>query len=102
MEAANAEGKLLQHGFQYRNQRGFADLWGGAHHFPLRHFIHGVEVIQTLHSLAIALVHRVHPQIAWPALWIGLAPLSYGNLRGPGGLIGKMLLTIDAAGAQAV
>ena len=32
-----------------------------AYHLPLRHLIHGIDVVYPFHAVLIALVHRVHP-----------------------------------------
>jgi hypothetical protein len=61
MKPQNAEGKLPQHGLQHWFQSRFADLRGGAHHLPLRHFVHRIDVIDPLHPVPIPLVHGVHP-----------------------------------------
>ena len=58
---------------------------------PLRHFVHGVDVIQTLHPVLIAPMYRVHAQVSGPALRGGLAALPDGHLRRPGVLIGHAL-----------
>jgi hypothetical protein len=68
----------------------------------LRHFIHCVDVIETLDSIEVALMHSVHPQISRPALRIGPPPFSDGHWRGPGGLISDAALAVRAAFAQPV
>jgi len=49
MKPQNAEGKLPEQGLQHGFQSRFANLRGGAHHLPLRHFIHRIDVIDPLH-----------------------------------------------------
>jgi hypothetical protein len=51
-----------------------ADPAHAAYHLPLRHRIHGIDVIHPLHSVPIALMHRVDAQKARPFQRIGLAP----------------------------
>ena len=92
----------MQHGFQDRQQPGFRDLRRGAHHLPLRHFVHGVDVKQTLDSVQVTLMDGVHAQISRPALRIGLASLANGHCRGPGSLISHAALAVRPAFAQPV
>jgi hypothetical protein len=68
MKAANAERELLQHRFQDRHQPGFRDLLRSSHHMPLRHLIHRVDVIQTLDSLPVSLMHGVHTILGRPKM----------------------------------
>ena len=43
---------------------GFRDGFLTAHHLPLREGIDGVDVVETLARLGVALMHRVDPQVA--------------------------------------
>ena len=60
MEAQNPEGKLMQYRLQHRNQMQFADRLRAAHHLPLRHGVHSIDVIHTRMTVVLPLVHRVH------------------------------------------
>ena len=74
VESANRKRKLGQHRLQGRDQPRFKDLRGGSHHFPLRHFIHSIEVINAFAPVQlIALMDGVHTQISRSALWIPLS-----------------------------
>ena len=48
----------------------------GPHHLPLRDFVHGVDVVNALDSVQIALMHRVHAQVAGPSAGLRLAALA--------------------------
>src|ERR1019366_5735308 len=84
VEAADAEGKLPDHGAQHRFQPGFADARHGGHDLPLRHFIDGVDVVDAFGAGPIALVYGVDAQISGLALRVGLAPFPDGDGGGPG------------------
>src|SRR5260370_36893435 len=84
MKAANDKRKLLQHRFQQRLQPSFANGWRAAHHLPLRHFVHSVDVIYALHSLPVALMYCLHSHVTTASLRLGPAPLANGNRRRPG------------------
>ena len=94
VKPAKLEGELPQHRLQHRQQIGFADLRRGAHHLPLRDFIHRVNVIHPLASLQIALMHRIHPQISRAAIRLRPAALPDRHLRRPGRLIHDPLFPI--------
>jgi hypothetical protein len=83
MQTQNAEGKLMEHGLQYRDQILLADLAGAAYHLPLRHRVHRIDVVDALGALPVALMHGVHPQKAGPVLRFGLAPLGDRHRRRP-------------------
>ena len=53
------EGKLMQDCFQHRAQMLLADLAHATYHLPLRHRIHGVDVVHPLGPFPISLMHRV-------------------------------------------
>src|ERR1039458_9312103 len=82
MKPQNAEGKLPEQGLPHGFQSRFADLRGGTHHLPLRHFIHRIDVIDPLHSVPIPLMHGVHPQVSRPPLGLRRAPLANSYLHG--------------------
>ena len=77
VKAENAEGELMQHGFQDRNQVAFGNRLDTAHHLPLRDRVDGVDVVQAGMAIEVALMHGVHAEIVRLAAWIGLAP--FGN-----------------------
>jgi hypothetical protein len=97
MKPPYAKRKLLQHGLQHWDQPCFADLRGRAYHFPLRHFIHCVDVVHTFDPVPISLMHRVHPQVSGPSVWLGRSPLPNGHLRRPRWLIYNPALPIGPA-----
>ena len=85
MEAENAERELLQHAQQQRFQPRSGDvLEAGSHHLPLRDRVHCIDVINTLGSVQIALMYRVHTQIAGPSAGLGLTALADRDRSGPG------------------
>src|SRR5260370_8232442 len=84
MESANRKRKLRQHRLQDRDQPRFRDLRGGSHHFPLRHFIHSIDVINAFAPVQlIALMDGVHTQISRSPLWIRPPPPPNAHRRGP-------------------
>ena len=60
------------------------DVLDRSHHLPLRHFVHCIDVINTLGSVQIALMYRVHTQIAGPSAGLGLTALADRDRSGPG------------------
>src|SRR5664279_5156785 len=102
MKAANHEWKLPEHGFQHRQEPQFGDLRGGSHNLPLRHLVHGVDVIKTLASILIALMHRVDAQVSGRSLWLWLASFADRNRRGSCGLVAGVALPIGGRIAQPV
>jgi hypothetical protein len=42
--------------------------------------VDGIDMKQSGLAVMMALMHGVHPQITWPALWIGFAPLGNAHL----------------------
>ena len=67
---------------------------GGAHDLPLRYFIYGVDVIEALDALSVALMHGIDPQESGTPLRIGPAPLADGHRGGTSVLIGRVLLAV--------
>ena len=59
MKALNREGELGQQTLQHGQQIGLRDARRGQHHFPLRHFIDGVDVVDAFLVRTITLMHRV-------------------------------------------
>jgi hypothetical protein len=64
MKAPDAKRKLLQHRFQHRQQSPLADLPRRPYPLPLRHLIHGIEVIHAFTSGLVSLVDCVHAQVS--------------------------------------
>src|SRR5437667_140485 len=64
----------MEHRFQHRHQVSLRDGLHATDHLPLGHCVDGVDMEQPGLPVVIALVHGVHPQIAWSAPWIGFAP----------------------------
>src|SRR5699024_5696108 len=62
-------------------QQGFGDPWHGADELILRFRIDDVDVINTLDAVEIALVNRVHAQVARLAVGSGAAALGDGHAR---------------------
>ena len=102
MKAVQAKRELFQHRLQHGDEKGLGDLRGGADHLPLRDFVDGIDMIQPLAALLVALVYRVHAQIPGLASRIGPAALADGHRRGPGGLIGVVPLPIFGRFAKPV
>ena len=50
VKARDAKRKLADPGVQHGFQPGFADVCGGGHDLPLRHFIDGVDVVDAFGS----------------------------------------------------
>src|SRR5580658_9144228 len=92
----------MQYGLQHGHQELLADLARTAHHLPLRDGIHGIDVVDALGSVPVALMHGVDAQESGPALRIGSAPLGDRNRRGPCGLEHRRLFPVVRAPAQVV
>src|SRR5271167_5227746 len=93
VKAADAEGKLPQHGGQHWLQPSFA-AWSRGHDLPLRDLVDGVDVVHAFGPRLIALVHGVDAQIARLALRIGPPPLSNRHRRGLGLAVVQTALAI--------
>ncbi len=76
MEAENREGEPGQQGFEHRQQIRLAELLAGGHQFPLGQAIHGVDVIDALHPVLLALMHAVDANEARPPLGRGRPALA--------------------------
>ena len=98
----NSEGKLMQDGLQHRHEIQFADLAGAPHHLPLRHAVHGVDVIHPLGSLPIALMYRVDPQKSRTPLRIRFPAFPNGHRRRPRRFPHRRLFSVAHAVAQVV
>ena len=59
VEAQNPKGKLMQDRLQDRQHKLLVDPFHAAYHLPLRHCVHGVDVIHPFGAFPVALVHRV-------------------------------------------
>src|SRR3989338_9416820 len=57
----------------------FADPFNTPNEFPLCHLVHEIDVIDPLLLVLIPLVHGIHPNIAWFAIWEGFPAFSDGN-----------------------
>src|SRR5271165_4163411 len=79
MEPHDPEGVLMYDRFQYRDQMQFADRLRAADHLPLRHRVHGVDVIHPRPAVVLPLMHGVHAQISWSSfrLWPTTFPDGY-------------------------
>ena len=95
MERQNEERELVEELFQHRNQVSFADFLDGTDDFELRHFIDGVDMIDPFYPIEIALMDRIHAQIPWLAIGLGLPTLTEAGTRGAGFLevLANMLVT---------
>ena len=102
MKAADHKRKLPKHGFQHWHQPQFRDLRRGRHNLPLRHLVHGVDVINALAAVLIALMHGVDAQVSGQALRLRLAPLADRNRRGPRRLVAGVALPIGRRVAEPV
>jgi hypothetical protein len=63
-EAADHEGELLENGLPHRKQPEFGDVRRGGHALPLGDFVCGIDVIQALVAVLIALMHGVDAQVS--------------------------------------
>jgi len=68
----------------------------------MRHFINSIDVVQTLASILIALMHRVDTQVSGHASRLGFAPLPDRDGSGPRGLIAGIALAVPGGVAQPV
>ena len=59
MKAQDLEGEVLEQAVQGRQQVGLADALAGGHQFELRDAVHGVDVIDALEAVLVALVNAV-------------------------------------------
>ncbi len=99
VKAVNHKGKLGQHRDEHRFQIGFGDARHRCRNLPLRDLIDGVDVIHALGMFRVALVHRIHPQIARAPSGIGTAALANGHRAGPRLLIVLETLAVARSAA---
>ena len=59
MEVEHDKGELLQDALQQGHQPSLGDARGGQHHLPLREFIDGVDMVDSLALEAISLMHGI-------------------------------------------
>jgi len=59
VEVKDDKGELLEDAFQKRHQPSLRDARCVQHHFPLRHFVDSVDVIDSLAFRAVALMHGI-------------------------------------------
>jgi len=80
MKATDDRWNLMQHRLQDRQHVPLANRLYASHHLPLRHRVHGVDVIRAggLAWLAVPerLVRRADAQEPRPAKWLRLAALA--------------------------
>src|SRR5699024_7117276 len=84
VQTLNDKRKCVDQVFQQGQQKGFADLRHGADELILCLRIDDVDVISALDAVEIALVNRVHAQIARLTIGFGTAALGDGDACGPG------------------
>ena len=68
VEAANHERETVEQQRDHRQQVGFADVFHRGHQFPLGDDIDGIDMVDPLHPILIALVHGIDADIAGQAL----------------------------------
>jgi hypothetical protein len=78
------------------------DLLRGSHDLPLCDLIHGIDVVDPFDAIAVSLMHGVHSQVAWPALWIGFPSLADAHRHWPGRLINHPSFPVRPMLAQVV
>ena len=64
MKAADGKRELSDHLFEYRNQIVFRYLFRRGDYLELGHFVDRVDVVNPFSCIEIALMDRVHPDIA--------------------------------------
>src|ERR1035438_5773933 len=92
MEPQNLKGELLQNAFQYGYQPCFGNLRDCGNDLPLRHFVYGVDVINTFDAVEIALtgplygglslMNGVNSDVPRLPVWFRPTPFSDRHLRG--------------------
>jgi len=76
------------------SSRQFGDLRCGRYDLPLRDFVHGIDVIQPLVTILVALMHGIDAQVSRLALGPRLAPLADGDGCRPRRLIAGVALPV--------
>jgi len=75
MEAFEEERESIEEIGQYRHQEALADARDREHALELSYLIDGVDVVDALEAVEIALMDGIQAQEAGLALGVGLAPL---------------------------
>ncbi len=78
MKAQDLERELRQHLLDHAEQVRLGDRLHAGHHLPLGDAVHGVDVVQPLDAVQVALVHAVDADEAGPAL--GRRRLAHADL----------------------
>ena len=88
VEPQQLEGKLREHLLDDGQQVGLGDGLHAGHHFPLRHAVHRVDVVQALGAVQVALEHAVDADEARAAFG------SWGTAHTDGtALVGRVLVS---------
>src|ERR1700733_8611530 len=102
MKTPDAEGELVQHRVENRQQVCLADLRRRSQHLPLRHLVNGVEVIDPFDPIPVTLMHRIDTQVSRPSVRLRPAPLANVYRRGPCWLINHAALPVPRTPTQSV
>ena len=102
MESADGKWKLFVQLLEHWKQPEFGDLWCSRDNFPLRYFVDCIDVIDTLGTLAVALMDGVDAQISGAAVRLGLAPLADRDDCGTGWMIAGVAFAISLGVAEPV
>ncbi|PJA77836.1 MAG: hypothetical protein CO149_07335 [Nitrospirae bacterium CG_4_9_14_3_um_filter_51_5] len=84
MEGEHHKRTWLAEVFQHRNQIPFADFLHRTDDFELGPLINGIDRVNALHPLEVALVDRIHAQIPRLAIGLGLPAFAETADRGTG------------------
>ena len=76
MELDEAKRKLFQDRFKEWCKKSFTDSFHAPDKFHLGHLVHKVDVVDSLLLVLIALMHGIHTNIAWFAVWTGFSPFA--------------------------
>ncbi len=77
VDPQDGEGELLEDVLQHGQEVGLADALAGGHDLPLGEAVHGVDVVDPLGPVLIALVNAVDADVAWAP--IGLWRLAHAD-----------------------
>ena len=77
-------------------------VFATAHDLPLRDRAGGIDVVDPLAGVGVALGHGVDPQVAGLAALLGLAPLTNAHPGGAGLGVMDVVLTIGPRAPQVV
>src|ERR1017187_6443440 len=75
----NGKKELVQHGLHHRQHMLLSDLRHASQYLPLRHLIHGIEMIHSLGPVPVSLMHAVDPQVSRNPSGIRTAPFPDGD-----------------------